>query len=64
MIFPVVLGGGGRLFAETSAMKPMRLIAARTVGDGLAFLAYEPGQVRPLRAVPGRVAQWTAGMIC
>jgi dihydrofolate reductase len=42
MIFPVVLGEGGRLFDAARAMKPMRLIAARTVGESLAFLTYAP----------------------
>ncbi len=41
MIFPVVLGAGERLFAETSGKKPLRLVHARTVGDSLAFLTYE-----------------------
>ena len=40
IIFPVVLGAGKRLFGETSDRKPMRLVDARTVGDGLAFLIY------------------------
>jgi dihydrofolate reductase len=41
-IFPVVLGAGGRLFGETSDKKPMRLISAETLDDGIAFLTYEP----------------------
>jgi dihydrofolate reductase len=41
VVFPVVLGGGTRLFAETSDKKPMRLIGTRTIGDGLLFLTYE-----------------------
>ncbi len=41
VVFPVVLGAGERLFGETSDMNPMRLLDARTIGDGLAFLAYE-----------------------
>ena len=41
MVFPVVLGAGERLFGETSDKKPMRLLDARTVGDGLAYLTYE-----------------------
>ncbi|MFJ8027684.1 dihydrofolate reductase family protein [Streptomyces sp. NPDC096311] len=41
-VFPVVLGAGERLFGETSEQKPMRLVHARTVGDGLAFLTYQP----------------------
>jgi dihydrofolate reductase len=40
-IFPVVLGAGERLFGETSDKKPMRLVDAQTLGDGVAFLTYE-----------------------
>jgi dihydrofolate reductase len=42
IIYPVVLGAGERLFGETSDQKPMRLVATRTVGGGLAFLIYQP----------------------
>jgi dihydrofolate reductase len=42
MVYPVVLGAGRRLFAETSDKKPMRLIDIRTVGGDLAYLTYEP----------------------
>jgi len=41
VVFPVVLGAGERFFGETSDRKPMRLIGARTIGDGLAYLTYE-----------------------
>lgn len=41
VVFPVVLGTGQRLFAETSDTKPLRLINVSTIGDGLAFLNYE-----------------------
>ena len=41
VVFPVVLGTGERLFAETSDKKPMRLVNTQTIGDGLAFLTYE-----------------------
>ncbi len=41
VVFPVVLGAGERLFGETSDIKPMRLLDARTIGDGLVFLTYE-----------------------
>jgi dihydrofolate reductase len=41
MVFPVVLGAGERLFGETSDKKSMRLLDTRTVGEGLAYLAYE-----------------------
>ena len=40
VVFPVVLGAGQRLFGETSDKKPLRLVDARTIGDGLAFLTY------------------------
>ena len=36
-----MLGAGERLFAETGDKKPMRLVDAKTIGDGLAFLTYE-----------------------
>jgi dihydrofolate reductase len=41
MIYPSVLGAGKRLFGATSAMKSLRLVETRTVGEGLAMLAYE-----------------------
>jgi dihydrofolate reductase len=40
-VFPVVLGGGARLFGETSDKKPMRLVASQTLDDGIAYLTYE-----------------------
>jgi dihydrofolate reductase len=40
-VYPVVLGAGERLFGETSDKRPMRLVRAQTIGDGLAFLTYE-----------------------
>ena len=42
MVFPVVLGGGKRLFGETSDKKSLRLIESKVVGDGVAILTYEP----------------------
>ncbi|MFY9931833.1 MAG: dihydrofolate reductase family protein [Streptosporangiaceae bacterium] len=44
MIYPVVLGAGGRLFGETSDSKPMRLVHVQAVGDGLALLTYQRAQ--------------------
>jgi dihydrofolate reductase len=41
-VFPVVVGAGVRLFGATSDKKPLRLIESQTVGDGLAFLVYQP----------------------
>jgi len=40
MVYPVVLGAGERLFGETPAKKPVRLLDARTVGDALAYVTY------------------------
>jgi dihydrofolate reductase len=40
MIFPVVLGSGKRLFAETSEKKPMRVLSSKTVGDGVEIVTY------------------------
>jgi dihydrofolate reductase len=41
VVFPVVLGAGERLFGETTDHKPMRLLDAKIIGDGLAHLTYE-----------------------
>jgi dihydrofolate reductase len=40
-VYPVVLGDGKRLFGQTSDKKRMRLVDARTIDDGVAFLTYE-----------------------
>ncbi len=40
-VFPVVLGAGQRLFAETSHKTPLRLVGAQAIGDSLTFLTYE-----------------------
>src|SRR5262249_2340176 len=42
MVFPVVLGSGKRLFAETTAKKPLELVDSKIVGDGVAILVYRP----------------------
>src|SRR6476646_5694023 len=42
MVFPVLLGAGKRLFPEGEAKKPLTLTEAKTVGDGLSLLRYEP----------------------
>ena len=42
VVFPVVVGAGERLFGEASGTKPMRLVSVQTIGDGLAFLTYQP----------------------
>jgi dihydrofolate reductase len=43
MVFPVVLGSGKRLFAETSEKKRLQLVDSRAVGDGVAILVYQRG---------------------
>jgi dihydrofolate reductase len=43
MVFPVVLGGGKRLFGDTSAAVPLRLTDSKPVGkDGVVILTYVP----------------------
>jgi dihydrofolate reductase len=45
VVFPVVLGAGERLFGDagTGGTRSMRLVEARTIGAGLAFLTYRLG---------------------
>jgi dihydrofolate reductase len=43
MVFPVVLGAGKRLFADTSDKKPLRLADSKVVGDGVTILTYRSG---------------------
>jgi dihydrofolate reductase len=40
MVFPVVLGTGKRLFAETTDKKRLRLSSSTVVGDGVAIQIY------------------------
>ena len=43
MVFPTVLGTGRRLFGETSAEVPFRLVKSMPVGDdGVTILVYQP----------------------
>ena len=44
MIYPVVLGTGTRLFAETSDKKSLRLLDCRTV-DAVSYIIYEIARV-------------------
>ena len=41
IVFPVLVGGGERLFGATTGTKGLRLLDMRPVGDGLAFVTYE-----------------------
>jgi dihydrofolate reductase len=42
MVFPVVLGGGKRIFGESRDKKRLRLVDSKTVGDGVLVLVYQP----------------------
>jgi dihydrofolate reductase len=42
MVYPFVAGAGERLFGQAIEGQPMRLVSARTVGDSLALLTYQP----------------------
>jgi dihydrofolate reductase len=40
-VYPIIVGAGKRLFADTSATKRLSLAEAKTVGDGVHILIYE-----------------------
>ena len=42
MVFPVLLGSGKRLFAESSDKTRLRLVDSKTVGDGIVILTFQP----------------------
>jgi dihydrofolate reductase len=42
MTYPVIVGAGKRLFAETSGKKNLRLVETRAFGDGVTVLVYRP----------------------
>ena len=42
MVYPVIVGAGKRLFAETTGKKKLRLVETKTVGDGIHVLVYRP----------------------
>jgi dihydrofolate reductase len=42
MVFPVVLGGGKRLFKEGSQMAALQLVESTPVGSGVLILVYRP----------------------
>ena len=57
MIYPFVLGAGERLTGEITDKVPLRLVANRTVGNDLAYLAYHPilsGHLDQGQPPPGR----------
>jgi dihydrofolate reductase len=40
MVYPVIVGAGKRLFADTAAPKKLRLVETRTFDDGVHVLVY------------------------
>jgi dihydrofolate reductase len=43
MVFPLLLGGGKRMFGDTSAAKTLKLAESKPVGpDGVVVLTYKP----------------------
>jgi dihydrofolate reductase len=42
LVFPIVLGGGERLFDSWTARLPLRLVASRTLDSGVLSLTYQP----------------------
>jgi dihydrofolate reductase len=42
LVYPVVLGAGGRLFGETQDKIPMRLVESRPLGGGVVNMIYAP----------------------
>src|SRR5260370_15484828 len=44
MVFPVILGSGKRLFADTTDMKTLKLAELKTVGDGVLILVYRAAE--------------------
>jgi dihydrofolate reductase len=60
MVIPVVLGAGERLFGETSAEKPLRLVESQTIDDGVTYLVYErvrdAERLQTDAGVPGELA--------
>jgi dihydrofolate reductase len=53
MVFPVILGSGTRLLADDAADKTtLRLVDAKTVGDGVEILTYRPAAMRPAGVGP------------
>jgi dihydrofolate reductase len=42
MVYPVIVGAGKRLFAETTAKKNLRLVETKTFDDGVHVLVYRP----------------------
>jgi len=42
MVYPVILGSGKRLFADSGQMAALKLVDSRPAGDGIVMLTYQP----------------------
>ena len=42
LVYPLVLGTGGRLFGETQDKIPLRLVESRPLGGGVVSMIYAP----------------------
>lgn len=42
MVFPIILGGGKRIFREAGQQKILKLIGTKTFASGVTVLSYEP----------------------
>jgi dihydrofolate reductase len=42
LLFPIVFGGGGRLFDGWTARLPLRLAESQTLDSGVLSLTYQP----------------------
>jgi dihydrofolate reductase len=42
MVFPVVVGGGQRLFEDASDKKVLKLVGTKTFASGVVVLSYGP----------------------
>ena len=43
MVFPIVLGGGKRVFRDGGEQKILKLVGSKTFDSGVVVLSYEPG---------------------
>ena len=50
-VYPVVLGHGHRLFADSAHVPHLRLEETRRFRSGIVLLRYEPNELRPTTAV-------------
>ena len=41
MVFPVILGSGKRMFPDLDKVATLKLVDAKTAGDGIVMLTYQ-----------------------